>query len=275
MKAYSKIAIVAFSLNLLIPTATLAHEAEVHSTTETLAPKAESTFSGDSKTQDPNKFCINATKIRENISTSANGKAEKLKADFDKRTASLTTKRAELVKKISANRLKSDTERTKRFAELEAKAKTDSQMAAVKTYEAAVLAAVAKHRAAIDAADKTFLDGVTTAVGSRQTQLTALSASYQAGVAAAVAQAKTSCAAGVAGTAVRQNLSVSLKALQAKFADGRKSLEKVRPNLDPLKDAHKAAIKQANEDFRDSLKTAYTKLKAALAPASPSPSPSA
>jgi hypothetical protein len=218
------------------------------------------------KPEDAAKFCTNVTKTKENITGTTKVKADTLKSGFDKRTSSLTTKRAEITTKVSANRLKSDAERTHRFAELEAKAKTDAQKAAVKTYEDAVLAAIAKHRAAVDTADKTFLDGVTASVETRQSQLVALTQGYQAAVSLAITQAKVSCSAGVAPTTVRQNLSTTLKTIQAKFTDARKALEKSKPNLDPLKDAHKAAIKQADADFRTALKSAYTALKAVLLP---------
>ncbi|MEO7617361.1 MAG: hypothetical protein ABIS59_00805, partial [Candidatus Saccharibacteria bacterium] len=87
------------------------------------------------------------------------------------------------------------------------------------------------------------------------------------------AQAKTSCAAGTAPKTVRETLGTALRAAQAKLVEARKAAEKVRPNLDPLKTAHKAAIKQANTEFRASLKDAFTTLKATLSlSASPEPS---
>ena len=279
MKVHSRIAIVALSLNLLLPTATLAQggsddlsaspssSPEVH-TSE--APHTEGSTSGKQTTvkpEDAAKFCANVGKTKENITGSTKEKADKLKEGFDKRTTNIASKRAEITLKVSANRLKSDAERTRRFAELESKAKTDAQKTAVKSYEAAVLAAVAKHRAAVDAADKTFLDGVAIAVGSRQTQLTALTQGYQAAVSLAIVQAKSSCAAGVPAPTVRQNLSTTLKTIHSKFAEARKALEKSKPNLDILKDAHKAAIKQANADFRAALKAAFAQLKAVLSPA--------
>jgi chromosome segregation ATPase len=263
MKVHSRIAIVALSLNLLLPTATLAMDGsaesspspssspEVHKLESQKTEGSTVVKSTAVKPEDAAKFCTNVTKTKENITGTTKVKADTLKSGFDKRTSSLTTKRAEI---------------THRFAELEAKAKTDAQKAAVKTYEDAVLAAIAKHRAAVDTADKTFLDGVTASVETRQSQLVALTQGYQAAVSLAITQAKVSCSAGVAPTTVRQNLSTTLKTIQAKFTDARKALEKSKPNLDPLKDAHKAAIKQADADFRTALKSAYTALKAVLLP---------
>lgn len=285
MKIHSKIAIVAVSLNLLIPTATLARDGargsddtQVHIENESESPEPSTTpkFRTGGKS-DSGKFCTNATKIRDSLTEDTSGKTVALSKNFDKRSEALTSKRAELVKKISENRLKSDSERTRRFTELEAKAQTDAQKAAVKVYETAVLAAIAKHRAAIDAADKTFLDGVAAAVGTRQGDLATAAAKYKAAVTAAVTTAKSSCASGVSSQTVRQTLASSLKSAQNDFAATRKSLEKAKPNLDALKDAHKAAVKQANADFRAELKAAFMTLKATLGKdvsASPSASPS-
>ncbi len=275
MKIHSKIAIVALSLNLLVPTATLARDGvestsspspEVHSSDSTNT-ESKNTEKPSSLQERGQKFCSNGSEVRTKLTAEVEKKSEGLKENFDKRSENLLSKRAELVKKISDNRLKSDVERTNRFAELEAKAKTDAQKAAVKAYEASVLAAIAKHRAAVDAADKIFLDGVIAAVGTRQTDLMTATTAYKAAVAAAIAKAKSSCTAGVDAKTVRQTLAVSLKTAQSNFATARKAADKVHPDLNPLKTAHKAAIKQANADFRASLKTALTALKAALKPA--------
>lgn len=280
MKVHSKIVIVALSLNLLVPTATLAREGaespsspppEVHAS-ESPRPERTNTVKPSSEQERGQKFCTDGSEVRTKLSDGVNKKSDDLKANFEKRSEMLSSKRTELIKKISDNRLKSDTGRTKRFSELEAKAKTDTQKAAVKAYEAAVVAAVAKHRAAIDATDKVFLDGVISAVGTRQSNITAAAATYKAAVAAAIAKSKSSCAAGADAKTVRQTLAASLKAAQSNFSAARKATDKVRPNLDPLKEAHKAAIKQANADFRAAIKAAFDQLKLVLLPGSKSES---
>jgi hypothetical protein len=289
MKIPSKIAIVALSLNLLLPTASLAQggddsssgsshveassSPEVHSTEASRSPRPSESPKG--KGEDAAKFCTNVGTFRTNISDDTDKKVEKLKTDFSEHKGEITTKRAELAKSLAEKRVKADAERTQRFKALESKAKTDAQISAVKAYEASVLVAVAKHRAAIDAADKTFIDGVAVAVGTRQTDLSAAAAAYKASMVAAFAQAKTSCAAGASPKSVRETFGASLRAAQAKFVEARKAAEKVRPNLDPLKVAHRAAIKTANTEFRASLKEAFTTLKAVLdISTSPSPNPS-
>ena len=289
MKIHSKIAIVALSLNLLLPTASLARDGisgsesphpeasgspEVHTTESSRSPRPSESPKG--KGGDATKFCSNFTSSRENVSGDTDKKLDKLKTDFNEHKGEITIKRENLIKSQTEKRAKADAERSERFKALEAKSKTDAQLAATKAYEATVLAAVAKHRAAIDAANKTFIDGVTAAVSTRQTELAAAAASFKASITAAFAQAKASCSAGTDPKTVRETLSTSLKAAQAKFVAARKAIEKVRPNLDPLKAAHHAAIMAANTEFRTTLKTAFATLKAALGiTTSPSPSPSA
>jgi hypothetical protein len=287
MKVHSRVAVVALALNLLVPTATLAQEGaentnQVQATASPSPTPKVDTRSAEAKAQAAAKFCTNATKIRQNITDESKGKNDSLKANFEERSSKIAAKRIEITAKVSANRLKADQQRTRRFAELEAKATTDEQKAAVKAYEESVLAAIAKHRAAVDAADKIFMDGVMSAVAERQTQLQVASATYTASVAAAVNQAKVSCAAGTKPATVRQTMTTALKNAQDKFRESQKSLSKATPNLNPLKAAHRAAIKQANADFRAELNAAVAKLKVVLGGASPkasaspstSPSPS-
>lgn len=272
MKIHSKITVVALALNLLIPTATLAEDGQ-RSTDSTRSPEVHSspTTSPSSSTKveakgDVQKFCVNLTSIQTKLGDETSSKSSTLKKDFDDRSTKILSKRIELTAKLATNRTKADAERANKFAELEAKAKSDTQKVAVKAYETSVLAAVAKHRANIDAADKVFLDGVTSSITERQATMLALNKAYQVTVAFAVASAKASCATGVSAKTVRDNLMTTIKTAQAKFTEARKAAEKVHPDLNPLKTAHRAAIKKADQDFRASLKAALTTLKAALAP---------
>ena len=287
MKIPSKIAIVALSLNLLLPTASFAQESstgfesprpeatgspETHTTEASRSPRPSD--ASKNKHEDSAKFCTNVGTFRTNISGNTDKKVEKLIDNFNEHKTEISSKRAELINSLVEKRAKADAERAQRFKTLEAKAKTEAQTIAIKTYEATVLAAVAKHRAAIDAADKTFIDGVSAAVGSRQTDLSAAAAAYKTSVAAAFASANTSCAAGTAPKTVRETLSAALKSAQAKFVEARKVAEKARPNLDPLKATHRAAIKAADIEFRTSLKQAFSTLKAVIS-IKPTQSPSA
>ncbi|MEO7617685.1 MAG: hypothetical protein ABIS59_02480, partial [Candidatus Saccharibacteria bacterium] len=198
MKIPSKIAIVALSLNLLIPTASLAQggddstsgtshiEAsstpEVHSTDASRSPRPSESPKG--KGGDVAKFCTNIGTSRTSVTGDTDKKIEKLKDEFTQHKGEISAKRTQLTKSLAEKRTKADIERTERFKALETKAKTDAQIVAIKAYETSVLAAVAKHRAAVDAADKTFVDGVATAVGTRQTDLSSAIAAYKASVSA-------------------------------------------------------------------------------------------
>lgn len=289
MKTRTRITIVGLAINMLLPTAAFAYEGSSY-TQSTRSPEATSTDSSgrdesrdssrtdssgsDRQKADPAKLCTNITDVRKDLTDDSTQKSTKLQENFTERSQKLVQKRTELTQKQAINRTKADDERTRKFAALTAKAKTPEQKLAVENYKTAVLAAIAKHRSDIDAADKVYLDKLIASVTDRQNTLLSFNKLNEFTITLAMSQAKASCAAGIPVKTVRQNLKTALDGAQEKFKEFRKTANKVNPDANTLKAEHKAAIKSANAEFRSSLKAALTTLKSALKGASASPKPS-
>lgn len=287
MRARSKCIVIGLAINMLIPTATLAFDG-TDTPDSTITPRVTASPSNsksdrkdskaESKSQrvkaDPAKLCENATQVRSNLIDDSAAKGTKLQENFAERSQKLVDKRTELTQKIAINRTKADIQRTQKFAELDAKAKTPEQKLAVENYKTAVLAAIKKHRSDIDSADKVFLDKLIASITDRQKTMLDFNKLDQSAISLAMSQAKASCAAGIPVKTVRQNLKAALSGIQDKFKELRKTANKVNPDGKTLKSEHQAAIKVANEVFRTSLKQALTALKAALKGTNESPDPS-
>ncbi|HEY6737032.1 MAG TPA: hypothetical protein VI322_04935 [Candidatus Saccharimonadia bacterium] len=216
-------------------------------------------------------FCNRFTDATGGVSSDLANRFNQLQTQFQQRGDKIKGDFKTVTDTQTNNRSKADAGLAAKFAELEVKATTDDQKAAVTEFEAAIKAAVAARRAAVDAADNTFKQGLLDANATRQAALKAAAADYRAAVQAALDAAKASCAAGTSPATVRDTLKSALDAARAKLEAARKAAGKGDTNLDALKAARKAAVDKANADFRAAVKAALTKLRAALGTATPSP----
>lgn len=218
-------------------------------------------------------MCTRIGEVTGRVGKDTGERFQKLSDDFAERGAKISGHFDDVNKKLTEKHTSADAAREQRFASLLQKAQNDAQKQAILTFQSEVKAAVTAHRAAITAANTAFKKGVTDAVTQRQTQLKTAAAAYRTAVTAALNQAKASCAAGTSPSVVRDRLKTALNTAKLNLETARKNAEKVKPNLDPLKAARKAAIDKANADLKAAIQAALTKLKAALVASQPSASP--
>lgn len=187
--------------------------------------------------------------------------ANKLIQAWDKRDQNFTAKWQEIDKNVTSKRKEADDTRFADYAKLEAKAKTDSQIQAVRTYENSVNQAINTRRADYDQARQVFRTGVKSAIEGRRSVVNNQLNSFRNSVGLAVEDAKTDCGdAKISKATTRQAFLDSLKSAQSTFKNSRGDDLKVKDEVKPLVDARNASFESANQTFQTSMSAA----KAAL-----------
>ncbi len=179
------------------------------------------------------------------------------------RREELGTRKEERLDKLTELRSASDEKREELLSKLEEKFPDAEDQAALKTFSTAIHTAVAKRRAAMDAALLAYRTGAQELLGARQEKMATALATMNTSIGTALEKAKTDCAAGVDKQTIFTTLQASIKAAREKFAADRKSTETNSTDLQELKDTRQAALKKAIETFkteataaRDAMKTA-------------------
>ncbi len=234
------------------------------------SPSGDRQGSGDRNSA--NNVCTRYATLETRVDSETSKRHDTLKTNFGQRDAKLDQSVADAAQKLAASRAAWDAKRDAQFVKLVASAQNDAQRQAILAFETTVKAAVIKRRAAVDAANTAYHTAVKAAVDQRQNTLTGSAGTYQTAVAAAFAAAKASCAAGMSPATVGTTLKSSLDAARANLKASGDKVVRVRPNLDPYKTARQTAVDAANTEFRATISTALTTLKAALKAAAPSPS---
>lgn len=215
-------------------------------------------------------------KVNDKFCTAIEEKSGKFLEDWEQKGANMNSKKDERknkwTEKMAANdarlaeiRAKAEAEMVQKIADLLAKADiTDAQKNAVNTFSATQKAALAKRRAATDAARKTFQTGVQSAVNTKQSGMDTVVATFKSAVAAAFAKAKTDCASAMDISSVRETLRASLKAAREKFKSDRESNTKLKVSIEPLIEARKKAFETARNEYRATMESARATLKTAF-----------
>ncbi|HEY4523164.1 MAG TPA: hypothetical protein VJK73_02205 [Candidatus Paceibacterota bacterium] len=165
--------------------------------------------------------------------------------------------------KLSAARGNGDTKRAEGYVKLDAKATTDAQKAAVATFKNTVEVAVTTRKAAVDAAIAAYRTGVDAALATHTAALDSADAAFEASVNTALEQAKSDCAAGVDPATVRTTLTSSIKSARDTFQAARKE-NTLKGTRESLAATRKAAVDTAIANFKASVESAKTDLKAAF-----------
>ena len=198
---------------------------------------------------------------------------------FDQRIANQETKLAEKKEKIAEQlkerwqkrgeqlvkrRTKWDENWTKHYQKLLGRADTDAEKQAVETFKNTIDEAIAKRRAAVDAANKAFQESIEQARLARKSDIETIVKAFKESAKAAYNSAKTDCDAGKEAKTIRETLNNALKAAREKFNTDRQATEKLGPEQSEIMTARNEAIKKAFDEFKATLKTAKETLKAAF-----------
>lgn len=230
-----------------------------------LSPAAFAVTAPAQTAKDSSVFCTNIGNNTAKITSGITAAKDKVSTARNERATQLTANRAKWDQDLSANRSKADQDRQSSFAKLEAKATTDAQKAAVKTYESTVADAVTKRRAANDAARTAFRNAVDTAIASQKATIDAQATIFSSAVSTAVTTAQAACIANPAnGPAIRTTLQNSLKTAKDTYNAARKSDGNLGEQIKQLAATRNEAIKTADTTLQATVKAAREALKAAF-----------
>ena len=231
----------------------------------TIAPSAGAISASPKVSELADKFCTGvATKLGDatNKVQAARDKATAAQAD---RATKISDNRAKWDQELAANRAKWDQQRQDNFAKLEAKATTDAQKAAVKTYEQTITDAITKRREANDAARTTFRKGVDDAVANQKSTVNAQIVIMQNAISTAVTSAEAACTSGTANAAtIKTNLQTAIKNAKDTFNNARKNDGALGEKIKALAQTRNDAIKANDAAFEATAKAAREALKAAF-----------
>jgi hypothetical protein len=163
----------------------------------------------------------------------------------------------------TTNRGNRDTVHDARYDELMAKADTDAERAAVTAFETTTESTVATRRAAIDSAVSTYRDGVDALINGKWGTLDGSVATFTQSVNQALDTAKSSCASGTDSAAVRATFTASVKSAHDMLKSSRADAV-IKADLDALIAARKQSVASAVTQFKSTMESAKTTLKAAF-----------
>lgn len=212
-----------------------------------------------------NGFCSSLSKRATALDNRLSGLKNTVNAAWSTQTTKLATIESSVDKQVATIRATADKERQANFVKLEAKAKTPQEQSAVKTYESAVTAAVAAHRAAYDAARATFRSGLQSDIAARHNLFGSQVDGFVSAADSALSEAQSSCTTGgSSAAAVRTTLIANLKNARTTFVTERRSDNQISSQVQQLAASRDQAFKAADQTFKAALSSAATALKAAF-----------
>lgn len=224
--------------------------------------------------RDAKKEEIQANRI-EKTCTQLSSQADQIQARLTERISQLTQKRTELEAKIQQQITERTTTRTTKRAEIDAKrltsweslranAETPEQKAAVEKFITAIQNAVKIKRASIDKIIADFRAGLKAEKSERKTTTDTALNDYKSSVSSLISQVKADCAAGKDAKTIRETFRNGVKEVKEAFKNSRKSPEKFRDDVTPLKETKKAELKAVIDNFQASIEAAKAELRAAF-----------
>lgn len=150
------------------------------------------------------------------------------------------------------------------FNNFKRNAKTDQQKAAVEKFVSTMRDAIAKRRAAIEAAVTDYQAKVKIIMDARRSKVTNYRAEFIAAVKTALEKAKASCANGVDSKLIREQLRLDLKTARDNFKNKMKVLEKDATELKSLRDNTRQTVIKARSEFQATFRAAKQELEIAL-----------
>lgn len=207
-------------------------------------------------------FCTNISAIVSKVNTSLTNLKNKMTDARNKQDQELATDRTNWDQEIQTNRSKADQLRQENFTELEAKAKTSTQLTAVKTYESAIMAALTARRMADDAARTTYRSGVDGVIAARRSAIDQQVTVYINAVDTAETTAQADCQATPdKGPSIRLTFQAALKSAREAYANDRKGDETIGSQVKQLAQTRDATFKADEATFLSSAQAARTTLK--------------
>lgn len=205
-------------------------------------------------------FCKNFNFRSKELNAKLVAKEAQNSALTDQNKLQLKNKREKAQAELDSRRLKNDQRLDSYLNNLMNSAKTPSQQKAVREFKTSIANAVNIRRAAIDNLIKTFQSGLDKAVINASNQIQTALKNYKTAVTNTENKARTDCLAPNSAD-IKKTFSQSMAAAKIKFDAERNKTSALDEDLIKLKITRDAAIKSANENFKNSVNQAAAKLK--------------
>ena len=222
-------------------------------------------FAAPATTTRTTAFCTNLPSTISKVNSSLSNLQSKLTTAWNNRNAQIATNDTKWDQALAADRAKWAAQRQNEFTELQAKATTDAQKAAVQTYITALSDAINSRESANDQARATFRSGLTSLLASQQSTINSQVATFTGTVNAAEATAQSSCAATPSDTSIRTTFVSATRTARSAYNSDRKSDSGIGTQVKALAATRDAAIKANDTAFAATAKAEATALKAAFA----------
>ena len=209
-------------------------------------------------------FCANIATFHGQYSSNIQGKVNALQQKIQTNGTDINSARVAKDKKIADERQKISQQKALQYQKLEAKATTDAQKTAIKTFETTVNAAALAKQSAIDAATKTYRSGVDALMVSKRPLVQSAAPAFKTSVTTALDKAKADCAAGKSSSVVFATLTTSLAAAKTKFNSAVQTGNAIGSQMKTLVATKNAAVKKAMSDYKVAVQKATADLKTAL-----------
>ncbi len=210
-------------------------------------------------------FCTNLLVLVTKINSSVSSLEAKMATARTNRDQKVATNDTKWDQELATDRAKWTGQRQDQFTRLEAKATTDTQKAAVKTYETTITSAIATRESANDAARATFRAGVASLIAGQRSTIDSQVGTFANAVSSAEATALSSCQATPdQGPAIRTAFQTAMKNARQAFVSDRKSDGTIGSQVKALAQTRDAAFKVNDATFVAAAKAAAAALKTAF-----------
>jgi hypothetical protein len=220
-----------------------------------------------SSTARTSEFCTNLPATISRVNSNMGSLQSKLDTAWNNRNTQISSNDAKWDQALAADQAKWAAQRQTQFSELQAKATTDAQKAAVQTYITTLTNAISTRESANAAARTTFRDGLTNLLTTQRSNITSQVATFTDAVNAAEAAAQSACAS---DASPRTTFISAMKSARQAFETDRKGDSSLGTQVKALAATRDAAIKANNTAFKNTATAAATALKAAFGAASTS-----
>jgi hypothetical protein len=231
-------------------------------------------FAREPRTNEPVNLGVRAdstVNVCERISQASEKLLEKLderRVEVDKRRderkEDVTDRRSEHRENATERRENWSTRWDALMLEMQAKATTDAQKAAIAQFKIDMQAAFNVRQVSLDAANSAFRTGLDKAVTDRKAAVQIAVDTLKNSVKTAIAKAKADCEAGVESATVRSALKASLDAAHVKFRTDVQAADRIGANARALAETRRIAVEKAKEVFKAAALKARDALKAKL-----------
>ena len=209
-------------------------------------------------------ICEQVSKLSDNFNRKVSEQEAEIKTRQENRLTRWSERMGGFDVKMEERRSDWDENREEQVAGLRERTENEEQEAAVNSFEAAVKAAVATRRAAMDKALEAFRAGVKNVIGTRKSQIDQLVTASASARNEAIKKAAEACTNGANSETVRATLRTSLQGAQTKIKADRQSMERINTEIKALTETRRQAVEKAQTDFQAAMEKARVELKKAF-----------